>query len=44
MHFGFMDAILLHLQGPKIQDFLTHEDGTDRLSRNVCNELPIGAA
>jgi len=25
-------------------DFLTHEDGTDRLSRNVGAELPLHAA
>ena len=24
-------------------DFLTLEDGTDRLSRNVCTELPLFA-
>jgi hypothetical protein len=41
MHFGFMDVIISHLQGSKIQDFLILEDGTDRLSRKACNELPI---
>ena len=25
-------------------DFLTHEDGTDRLSQNVGKELPLSAA
>jgi hypothetical protein len=32
-----------HLQG-SFFDFLTLEDGTDRLSRNVGIELPLGAA
>ena len=44
MHFAFIDAIVLDLQGWKIQDFLTLEDRTDRLSRNVGNELPLWAA
>jgi len=39
-----MDSIVLQLQGSKIQDFLTLEDVTDRLSWNVCNELSIWAA
>jgi hypothetical protein len=28
----------------KLQNFLTLEDGTDTLSRNVCKELPLDAA
>jgi hypothetical protein len=33
-----------HLQGSFFLDYLTHEDGTDRLSRNVGKKLPFYAA
>jgi hypothetical protein len=33
-----------HLNGQGVQDFLTLEDGTDRLSRNVGKGLPLDDA
>jgi hypothetical protein len=33
-----------NLSVPSSRDFLTFEDGTYRLSRNVCTELPLNAA
>jgi len=33
-----------HLQGSRNMDFMTLEDGTDRLSRNFGKELPLHAA
>ena len=36
----FRDNISVQHSGVKYQRFLTLEDGTDRLSRNVSNKLP----
>jgi hypothetical protein len=41
----FRETYRFHIQGPRIKKgFMTLEDGTDRLSRNVGKELPLPSA
>jgi hypothetical protein len=40
----FRDNVLVPSSGAKKSDFLTPEDGTNTLSRNVSKGLPLDAA